>query len=272
MPSVTAAEVRCPACERGFLAGWERSNEARCVECSSSYPVQDAVIDLLPNESMQRSLAQRSMEAEPIVRIYESRLWRRGPHIALILGISFEGEMRLILRAAEYAKGTSAAPAINSSEAEAWSADMLGHFERDGKENAYAIQHDLQETMHNLVGIIRTGSELKEALEEVRAQKERAKHTGVEGNRQYNPGWHLAMDLRSLLTVSEAITLAALERKESRGAHTRDDYPLASAEFAKNNVVVRMGPDSEVRISLEPLREMPAELRELVEGEVKVGA
>ena len=101
MPSVTAAEVRCPGCERGFLAGWERSDEVRCLECSSSYPVQDAVIDLLPNESMHRSLAQRSMEAEPIVRIYESRLWRRGPHIALILGISFEGEMRLILRAAE---------------------------------------------------------------------------------------------------------------------------------------------------------------------------
>ena len=174
--------------------------------------------------------------------------------------------------AAQYAKSLSTALAINLDEAEAWSAEMLGHFERKGEENAYAIQHDLQETMHNLVGIIRTESELKEALKELRAQKERAKHTGVEGNRQYNPGWHLAMDLRSLLAVSEAITLAAIERKESRGAHTRDDYPLASAEFAKNNVVVRMGPDSEVRISLEPLREMPAELRELVEGEVKVGA
>jgi succinate dehydrogenase / fumarate reductase flavoprotein subunit len=173
--------------------------------------------------------------------------------------------------AAEYAKGMSAAPAINSSEAEAWSADMLGHFERNGKENAYAIQHDLQETMHNLVGIIRTESELKEALKEVRAQKERAKHTGVEGNRQYNPGWHLAMDLRSLLTVSEAITLAALERKESRGAHTRDDYPLASAEFAKNNVVVRMGLDGEAQISQEPLPLMPEELRALLE-EAKVGA
>ena len=101
MPSVTAAEVRCPACERGFLAGVERSDEVHCVECSSSYPVQDAVIDLLPNESMQRSLAQRSMEAEPIVRIYESRFWRRGPHVAFFLGIPFEEEMRLILRAAQ---------------------------------------------------------------------------------------------------------------------------------------------------------------------------
>jgi succinate dehydrogenase / fumarate reductase flavoprotein subunit len=171
--------------------------------------------------------------------------------------------------AAEYAKGISAAPVINSSEAEAWSADMLGHFERNGKENAYAIQHDLQETMHNLVGIIRTESELKEALKEVRAQMERAKHTGVEGNRQYNPGWHLAMDLRSLLTVSEAITLAALERKESRGAHTRDDYPNSSPEFAKVNVVVRMDLDGEVQISQEPLPQMPPELLALVE-EAKV--
>jgi len=126
--------------------------------------------------------------------------------------------------------------------------------------------------MHNLVGIIRTESELQRALVKIRELKERAEQTGVEGNRQYNPGWHLAMDLRSLLTVSEVIALAAIERKESRGAHTRDDYPDTSPEWGKSNIVVRIGPGGEANVSLEPLPEMQAELRELVEGEAKVGA
>jgi len=125
--------------------------------------------------------------------------------------------------------------------------------------------------MHALVGIIRTEGELQQALVKVRELKERAKHTGVEGNRQYNPGWHLAMDLRSLLTVSEAITLAAIERKESRGAHTRDDYPGTSAEWGKSNIAVRIGPDEEMQIAEAALPEIPPELRELLE-EVKVSA
>jgi len=95
--------------------------------------------------------------------------------------------------------------------------------------------------------------------------KRRAKQTGVEGNRQYNPGWHLAMDLRSLLFVSEAITLAALERKESRGAHTREDYPNTDPEYGKVNIVIRMGPDGEPRVSREPLPQMPADLAALFE-------
>ncbi len=170
--------------------------------------------------------------------------------------------------AAEYAKGIAAVPSMNTDEAEAWSADILGHFERNGKGNPYTIQHDLQETMHNLVGIIRTESELKEAVERVRGLAERSRHTGVEGNRQYNPGWHLAMDLRSMLMVSEAIALAALERKESRGAHTRDDYPNTTPDLAKNNVVVRMGPDGETQISQEPLPQMPDDLAALLEEKV----
>jgi succinate dehydrogenase / fumarate reductase flavoprotein subunit len=119
--------------------------------------------------------------------------------------------------------------------------------------------------MQGLVGIIRTESELQEALERIQALKERAKRTFVEGNRQYNPGWHLAMDLRSLLLVSEAITLAALERKESRGAQTRDDYPDPSPEFGKVNVVIRGGADGEPMVSQEPLSQMPAELQKLFE-------
>src|SRR3972149_11930130 len=94
---------------------------------------------------------------------------------------------------------------------------MYAYFERGGGETPYAIQQELQETMHNLVGIIRSQSELEEAVGKIRQFKERAKSVAVEGNRQYNPGWHPAMDLRSLLAVSEMIALAALERKEGRG-------------------------------------------------------
>ena len=142
---------------------------------------------------------------------------------------------------------------------------MMAHFERSGEENPYQLQMELQDSMHGLVGIIRTESELEQALEKVRAYKQRAKRTGVEGNRQYNPGWHLAIDLRSLLTVSEAIALGALERKESRGAHTRDDYPATNAEFGGVNVVIRQGPDGEPQVSQEPLPPMPAELQALFE-------
>jgi len=169
------------------------------------------------------------------------------------------------LAAAEYAKTLSATPAVNPSEVDECATDMLGHFERSGEENPYQVQLELQDTMQDLVGIIRTASELEQALEKVQTYKERAERTGVEGNRQYNPGWHLAMDLRSLLTVSEAIALAALERKESRGAHTRDDYPNTSGDFGGVNVVIRQGPDGAPQVSQEPLPQMPAELKALFE-------
>jgi len=142
---------------------------------------------------------------------------------------------------------------------------MFAPFEREGGENPYTVQQDLQETMQNLVGIIRTESEMKEAVDKIQALKERAKRTGTEGNRQYNPGWHLTMDLHSLLTVSEAITLAALERKESRGAHTRDDCPGPSDEFGKVIVAIRSGADGSPAVAQEPLGEMPDELKQLLE-------
>ncbi len=166
--------------------------------------------------------------------------------------------------AAEYAKGVSM-PSLNTDEVEAVAADMMSHFERDGGENPYALHRELQETMQSLVGIIRTGHELEQALEKIRELKRRAKQTSVEGNCQYNPGWHLAMDLRSLLFVSEAITLAALARKESRGAHTREDYPNADPEYGKVNIVIRMGPDGEPQVSKEPLPQMPPDLAALFE-------
>ena len=174
--------------------------------------------------------------------------------------------------AAEYAKNLSSAATVNSAQADPIAAEMLGPFEQQGDESPYALQHELQQTMHNLVGIIRNEAELQRALTEIRRLKERAERVGVEGNRQYNPGWHLAMDLRAMLSISEAITLAAIERKESRGAHTRDDYPETSAEWGKFNIAVRVGADGEPTIARELLPEIPIELRALVEQEVKIGA
>jgi succinate dehydrogenase / fumarate reductase flavoprotein subunit len=169
------------------------------------------------------------------------------------------------MAAAEYASNLSSTLSVNGAEVEECIADMLGHFQRSGGENPYTIQQELQETMHNLVGIIRTGLELEEALEKLQSYKKRAQQTSVEGDQRYNPGWHLAIDLRSLLAVSEAIVLAALERRESRGAQTRDDCPSSSPEFGEVNVVVRAGPDCEPRISQEPLPQMPEELQALLE-------
>ena len=169
------------------------------------------------------------------------------------------------LGAAEYAQGVSSTPPLDEGEVQSVVSDMLGHFDREGSENPYAVQQDLQETMQKLVGIIRQESELKEAIEKVAVLKERAGNTGVERNRQYNPGWHLAIDLRSLLTVSEAIAKAALERKESRGAHTRDDYPKPEDEFAKVNVVVKETSEGEMSVAQEPLPQMSDELQKVFE-------
>lgn len=166
--------------------------------------------------------------------------------------------------AAEYARDLRAMPKVNSDEIKAHARNMFAHFERDGGENPYAIQQDLQETMQSLVGIIRTGAELEEAIKRIQDLKQRAMNTHVEGNRQYNPGWHLAMDLQSMLTVSEAIARAALERTESRGGHTREDYPQTDPELAKTNVVVR-NIDGGMSVTREPLPKMPPELQKLFE-------
>ncbi len=173
--------------------------------------------------------------------------------------------------AAEYASAIASTPSIDTGEVDAAATEMLGHFDRGGDENPYAIQRDLQDTMQDLVGIIRTETELKQALERLQRLKERASKTGVEGNRQYNPGWHLAMDLRSLLTVAETVTLAAIERRESRGAHTRDDFPATDAEWGRYTQAIRLGVDGAPHIRKEPLPQMPAELSELLE-EAKVSA
>jgi succinate dehydrogenase / fumarate reductase flavoprotein subunit len=170
------------------------------------------------------------------------------------------------LYAAEYANGLSSTLSIDGGQVEAIVRDCLEPFERSGAENPYTIHQDLQECMQSLVGIIRTEGELKKALDEIAVLHQRAHRVRVGGNREYNPAWHLALDLHSLLTVSEVVTRAALERKESRGAHTREDYPKMDPTLGKANVVVRQV-NGEITVSQEPLPEMPDDLKKLFEGD-----
>ncbi len=127
------------------------------------------------------------------------------------------------------------------------------------------MQRDLQEAMQDLVGIVRTESEMTTALEKLKTFWERADRAGVTGHREFNPGWHTALDLKPLLTISEAITLAALERKESRGAQFRDDYPEKDERFAKVNTMIFKAADGSMQIRLEPLPEMPDYLKQVIE-------
>ncbi|HXU90923.1 MAG TPA: fumarate reductase/succinate dehydrogenase flavoprotein subunit [Methylomirabilota bacterium] len=166
------------------------------------------------------------------------------------------------LHAALYAKNYSGALAVDTAQIEQAARQMLAPFERSGGENPYAIQSELQETMQTLVGIIRNEPELKEAIKRIERLKERARKVHVDGHRQYNPGWHTALDLESLLAVAECSAVAALERKESRGGHTRDDHPYTDDTWGKVNVVLRFK-DGRVEVSREPLPEMPAELKAL---------
>jgi succinate dehydrogenase / fumarate reductase flavoprotein subunit len=144
-------------------------------------------------------------------------------------------------------------------------AAALAPFEREGGENPYSVQHDLQDTMHNLVGIIRTAPEMEQALERIAELKKRVANLSVEGHRQYNPGWHLALDLPNMLLVSECIARAALTRQESRGGHTRDDFPATEDEWGKVNLICTRRPDGGVAIDRQPLPQMPAELAEIFE-------
>jgi len=166
------------------------------------------------------------------------------------------------LHAALYAKDFGGMLAVESGQVESIARELLEPFDRAGGENPYAIQADLQDTMHTLVGIIRVEAELKEALRKIETLKDRARKVRVEGGRTYNPGWHVALDLKSLLTVAECSAIAALERTESRGGHTREDHPYTDDLWGKVNVVLRLR-DGLVQMSREPLPEMPAELKAL---------
>ena len=168
------------------------------------------------------------------------------------------------LYAAEYVKSHTGAVNIDTAHVDGYAKELLAPFESTGGENPYTVHADLQDCMQNLVGIIRTESELKNAFEVIKQLKQRSRNLKVGGNRHYNPGWHLALDLYSLLNFAEAATVAAIERKESRGGHTRDDYPSPDPKFAKVNIVVRKK-DGELTIAQEPLPEMPEELKSLLE-------
>jgi succinate dehydrogenase / fumarate reductase flavoprotein subunit len=155
-------------------------------------------------------------------------------------------------------------PALNEGAADAAVKGALEPFARDSAEGPYQVQYDLQEMMQDLVGIVRREDEMRRALEQIEALKVRAARVGVAGHREYNPGWHTALDLPNLLTVSEAIARAALERRESRGGHFRDDYPEKSAEYAAFNVVVKRGEDGAMRVERRPIPPMPDELKAIV--------
>ncbi|MBI2925789.1 MAG: fumarate reductase/succinate dehydrogenase flavoprotein subunit [Verrucomicrobia bacterium] len=159
---------------------------------------------------------------------------------------------------------------INVAQVEEAARRALEPFERNTGpggtfEGPYQVQYDLQEMMQSLVGIVRRQDEMERALEGLAKLWERARRVGVIGHREFNPGWHTALDLPNLLTVSEAIAHAALERKESRGAHFREDYPHKDAANGKFNVTVRKGADGEMQVSRVPIPEMPDYLKQVIE-------
>jgi succinate dehydrogenase / fumarate reductase, flavoprotein subunit len=170
--------------------------------------------------------------------------------------------------AAKFAKENRRA-AIDEAAAQRAADEALMPFEhgQGRSENPYTIQSDLQQMMQSLVGIVRTESEMRQAVTELEALKARAARAGVIGHREYNPGWHTAIDLANLLTVSEAIARSAIERKESRGGHFREDFPDKSAEFGTFNIVTRQRPDGSMEVRRLPLPPMPAELKQIIEDQ-----
>ena len=167
--------------------------------------------------------------------------------------------------AAEFVRGLGGKrPAIDLAQVQAAERTAVEPFERRDGEPPYAVQRDLQQLMQDNVGIVRTADEMRHALDVIRELRARAARSAVTGNRDYNPGWHTALDVQNLLDVSEAITRSALERTESRGGHYREDFPNKDAEWGQQNVCVDRGPDGEMQLALRPLPEMPPELRRVI--------
>jgi succinate dehydrogenase / fumarate reductase flavoprotein subunit len=171
-------------------------------------------------------------------------------------------------RAGEYAAAfakKSSLGAVNADElrsAEKWA---LEPFERKGPENPYAVQHALQEVMQDLVGIVRQEQEMLQALDRIQELEARSERVSVDGNREYNSGWHTALDVHNLLTVSRIVALAALERKESRGAHFRDDFPAKDEKFGTFNIVVRKGANGKMQLTRETIPAMREDLKQIVQ-------
>jgi succinate dehydrogenase / fumarate reductase flavoprotein subunit len=158
---------------------------------------------------------------------------------------------------------------ISDAQVESSAREALEPFENALKlclkaESPYQVQHDLQEIMQHLVGIVRREEELIRALDELNRLQDRARNIGVHGHREYNPGWHTAIDLKHLLTVSEAIARAAIKRKESRGGHFRDDFPNKEAAEGRMNIVVSKAGDGSMRLAREQIPEMPEHLKQII--------
>jgi len=166
--------------------------------------------------------------------------------------------------AAKFAKQVGA-PKINPQQVDEIARQALEPFNRTGGVPPYEVQNKLQDMMQDLVGIVRREEEMERALAGLADLKKLADNVVVPGNREYNPGWHTALDLRNLLTVSEAIARSAIERKESRGAHFRDDYPNKSEEAAKFNLVIRRAADGSMQLTREALPPMTDEMKAIIE-------
>jgi succinate dehydrogenase / fumarate reductase flavoprotein subunit len=171
-------------------------------------------------------------------------------------------------RAGEYAAewaGRNGAAKVDDGAVDAALREALVPFERgDAGENPYKVQSDLQETMQALVGIVRTETEMMQAYTRIQELKARAGRVGVSGHREYHAGWHTALDLRNLLTVAECVTVSAIERKESRGGHFREDYPEKSPEFGTFNIMVRDAGGG-LTVARVPLPPMPDHLKAIIE-------
>jgi succinate dehydrogenase / fumarate reductase flavoprotein subunit len=173
--------------------------------------------------------------------------------------------MRAGKYAAEFA-GRQAAPRVDSQQVDDVVRVSLEPFNRSGGgEGPYQVEHDLQSMMQELVGIVRREEEIRRALEGLKKLRERARKVSVTGNREYNPGWHTALDLQNLLTVSESVARAALERKESRGGHFRDDFPDKDPSYSKFNIVIRRGQSGEMQVTREAIPEMRDDLKRIIE-------
>jgi succinate dehydrogenase / fumarate reductase flavoprotein subunit len=168
--------------------------------------------------------------------------------------------------AAEFAKNNESHGTIDEEYLQATAKAALAPFDRGASgENPYQVQYDLQEAMQDLVGIVRTETEMQQALTVIAALQARAYQAGITGHRQYNNGWHTAIDLNNLLLLSEAITRAALLRKESRGAQFREDFPNKDAEWGKHNIVIKQGTDFQMLVQKRPLPPMPDPLQAVIE-------
>ncbi|MBA2531076.1 MAG: fumarate reductase/succinate dehydrogenase flavoprotein subunit [Nocardioidaceae bacterium] len=154
---------------------------------------------------------------------------------------------------------------VHQQQVNAAAEAAVAPFAQDGGENPYTLQRELQEVMQELVGIIRTEDELTESLRKLADLRRRAGELSVEGHRQYNPGWHLALDLPNMLTVSECIAMAALERTESRGGHTREDFPGTDESWGGINLILTNDAGGELSLQRQDLPRMPDELHELFE-------